>query len=284
MAKLAGAGLLLIIAAPASRGWWPVGCCDRCVTSPRSLDEGSGDRAHSPRSPGSPRSTRWPSRSTTSAARIGQLLQRERQLTADTSHQLRTPLAGLRLSLEGELARPSADPSQIIEEALGAVHRLEQTVAELAALARGETPAVPFSAREVLDHAHDRWLEAFARKGRGVEVTGPSVVLSGVRRSAVDVVLDVLLDNALEHGSGVVGLRVRNDDQGVVVTVSDEGSCRLTDADLFARRSSTGSGHGIGLPLARALATDEGAHLRLDAIGPDGVHPRDCPAGMGNGV
>ena len=71
--------------------------------------------------------------------RIAQLLGREREFSANVSHQLRTPLTALRLRLE-EIA-PLDDPAAVAEEAdraLSEADRLERTIADLLAVARGQ--------------------------------------------------------------------------------------------------------------------------------------------------
>ena len=81
------------------------------------------------------------------AGRLGALVERERAFSAETSHQLRTPLAGLRLQLEAALDTPGADLPQAIRESLTSVDRLQTTVEDLLTLARNS----PNRATEPLD-------------------------------------------------------------------------------------------------------------------------------------
>ena len=116
-----------------------------------------------------------------------------------------------------------------------------------------------------MEGAESRWRHVLAANGRALQVdvepgTAP-VVVSAV---AVSTVLDVLLDNALHHGAGVVtisgGPAPRD---GVVLIVGDEGEVTLPDGTLFAPRAADGRHHGIGLALARSLAEAEGLRLLL---------------------
>jgi signal transduction histidine kinase len=86
--------------------------------------------------------------------------------------------------------------------------------------------------------------------------------------AALGQILDVLLDNALKHGAGVVQLVLRpGSGGGAVIAVEDEGrGIRGDPAAVFSTTSQ--GGHGLGLPLAAALAEAEGARLRLARSGP----------------
>lgn len=67
------------------------------------------------------------------ARRPGDAGQRHAYLSAGESHQLRTPLAGLRVGIETELQFPRADHTEILREALSDVERLEQAITDLLA-------------------------------------------------------------------------------------------------------------------------------------------------------
>jgi signal transduction histidine kinase len=83
-------------------------------------------------------------------------------------------------------------------------------------------------------------------------------------------ILDVLLDNAVRHGEGRVGIVVRAvDEQWAEIAVSDQGDGFATGEDTAPERRSDGaSGHGIGLTLARSLAQAEGGRLSITSEGP----------------
>lgn len=196
-----------------------------------------------------------------SAARLAELLARERSFSADVAHQLRTPLAGLRLRLEHALR--SEDQRRPVEGALAEVGRLEATVEHLLALARDARQAsAPLAVTGLLHAVDERWQPRFAHAGRRLTVQEGGR-LPGVNASDVSIgqVLDVLIDNALRHGGGAVGVRARAAAGGLVIEVDDEGPGIAEDrlSAVFDRHE--GSGDGIGLALARTITEAEGGRL-----------------------
>jgi signal transduction histidine kinase len=208
----------------------------------------------------------------TSAERLDQLLARERAFSADASHQLRTPLAALRIELEGLALRGQRTPE--LTAALGQVDRLEQTVSTLLAVARdGPQAREPVAFEEVLRHLEGTWRGRLAESGRPlrvlVEPKRPMVRASG---AVVQEILNVLVDNATRHGAGEVGVTARDAKGWLAIDVTDEGpGLRGDPEDAFARRSGSTDGHGIGLALARSLADAEGGRLELGRAAPNPV-------------
>lgn len=192
------------------------------------------------------------------ARRLNGLLDRERAFSADASHQLKTPLAALRLDLEARELN-----GEEIGETLIQVERLERTIDTLLAAARDEpSDRQSFGLGEMLDEVRQRWVGPFAELGRSLAAEasrgGDQAVAS---RTVVEEILDVLLDNAMRHGGGTVRVSCRPIGGQLAVDVSDEGP-GIDDAEnLFSRRE--GSDHGIGLALARSLAEGEGGRLDL---------------------
>jgi signal transduction histidine kinase len=206
-----------------------------------------------------------------SARRLAELLARERAFSADVSHQLRTPLAGLRLRLERAARDDGVDR---IDAALAEVDRLESTLDHLLALARDSQPvSAALPAQQVVADAADRWAHPYEERQRRLAVR-IAERLPAVRASAVSLgqVLDVLLDNALRHGGGTVYLTVRAAAGGVVIEVADEGEGIADDRSnlIFDRRHGTGT--GIGLGLARTITEAEGARLLLVQARPPRFH------------
>ncbi|MFD9738248.1 ATP-binding protein [Umezawaea sp. NPDC059074] len=196
------------------------------------------------------------------AARLGALVDRERTFSADASHQLRTPLAGLRLQLEAA-GSPAA--------ALETVDRLDRTVADLLALAR-DVPRDrdPVAAVDLVAGVRERRHGDLARVGRPLRVVvAPDAPATLASAAAVRHALDVLLDNATVHGAGAVTVSAREGVAGgLVLEVVDEGPGPPEGTDLFVRRTEGATGHGIGLALARSLIEAEGGRLLLADTGP----------------
>jgi signal transduction histidine kinase len=205
------------------------------------------------------------------ASRLGDLVERERRFTADASHQLRTPLASLRIALEAELAHPRDDARLALREALTDVERLDATVAHLLALARDDdTQRGPTPIEPLLTGVERRWHGPLADAGRPLRINvssrGSDLQASG---AAVDAILEVLVDNATRHGKGIVTIDVADAARNAIrITVRDEGAISSDDSSLFRRRAASTIGHGIGLALARSLAHAENGRLRLARMQP----------------
>jgi signal transduction histidine kinase len=202
--------------------------------------------------------------------RLADLLARERAFSADVAHQLRTPLTGLRLQLERAVRD---DDHTVAPDALAEVGRLEATVEHLLALARdGHAIRSTLVVDDVVHDLEARWRTRHADAGRELRVVGDDLVppVAGADVSIAQV-LDVLVDNALRHGDGVVTVRARRAPGGAVIEVTDEGDGIPPDdiETLFTRR---GNGAGIGLSIARSITEAEGGRLLLASARPPSFH------------
>ena len=193
--------------------------------------------------------------------RVDELLQRERSFSSQVSHQLRTPVAAMRVAIETELEAPRPDPNTVLREAVGQLDRLESTITSLLALARDrERTPVECDVDVLVRERAAAWDPTVRTAGRAI-----AVIATGGRATidvdAVGHIVDVLVDNALKHGRGRITVVAGRADGALNVDVADEGPTPAT-TDAFAEHGSDSS-HGIGLRLARSLAEGCGGTLAL---------------------
>jgi signal transduction histidine kinase len=202
------------------------------------------------------------------ANHLGALVERERRLSQDASHQLRTPLAGLRALLENAQTDPLGATPLVVEQAVERVDALGATIDDFLAADRRPhgRPTDLASEARALDR---RWHGVFAADGRPLRLDVPDTFQQVVTVPAlVQQILDVLLDNARIHGAGQVVVRVRDSHGAAAIDVEDEGSTIGLDADVFRRGYSGAGRSGLGLALAQQLAGDLGGRLLLSAREP----------------
>ncbi len=262
-----GGFALLAVAAAAGLAWWLSRRLDAPLTrlagSARRIGEGDFT-SRVPRS-GVGEIDEVAEAIDTTAQRLGDALERERAFTADVSHQLRTAVAGLRVTLEAALFTGESE-RDAIDHALEETDRLARMIDELLALRRdSHGDRAVLDAESLLDSTRDRWRGRLAATGRPLRLS-VDADLPVVRASsaAVQQIVEVLVDNAARHGSGEVRVAARRASEGLAIDVSDDGPGISRDDDsIFTRRSDNADGHGIGLSLARALAEAEGGRLVL---------------------
>ena len=201
----------------------------------------------------------------TTAERLGALLARERAFSADASHQLRTPLTGLRLRLETMLDGSGGPREEGITQAMAEADRLQRTIDDLLSLARDAPRHVePLDLDGLLEEVRETWHADLARQGRPLRIrVAPDLPATHASTAAVRQILHVLLDNAGRHGRGTVTVNVRDAGEALAIDVVDEGPEIERPADELFRRRAAAAGHGIGLAMARSLAEAEGGRLRL---------------------
>lgn len=198
----------------------------------------------------------------TTSARLEEQITRERRFSSDASHQLRTPLAALRVELEALELRTSN--SAELGAALTQVDRLQATIATLLSMARdAPRPDASTDLVALLDTLGQRWRARLAAEGRPLRTAIDSQTpLAGASPPVIEEILEVLLDNAHQHGDGPVTIAIRDTGSFLTLDVADEGPGLGDDIEAaFARRSGAPDGHGIGLALARSLAAAEGGKL-----------------------
>jgi signal transduction histidine kinase len=209
-------------------------------------------------------------------ARLARLLEGQREFVADASHQLRTPLAGLRLRLEeAEATATDADTREQLSEAMTELDRLAAIVSELLVLSQSgepDAPAEPLDLAVAAQRAADRWAAAAGTHDASVQAldgTPGSPVLGA--RADLDRILDVFIENALAYGPDGQSIVLATGPGRIEVLDEGPGIDPAEREAVFERfhRGQAGRqgppGTGLGLAIARELSRRWGGDVRLEA-------------------
>ena len=200
-------------------------------------------------------------------------LQRKRQFASDTSHELRSPIAGLRAELEEARMHPDqTDLGGLLDRALNGVERLEAIITDLLLLANVEA-GVAAELQEV-DLAELVRAEVSRRRDRvAVELhLEPGVTVNAVP-TQLGRVLTNLLDNAQRHAERAVSVEVRHGGDGAELAVSDDGDgVAVADRErifqrftrLAAGRRRDPGGSGLGLAISYDIAQAHAGSLGVE--------------------
>ncbi|HET6707784.1 HAMP domain-containing sensor histidine kinase [Amycolatopsis sp.] len=230
-----------------------------------------------------PDETRTLARTLNNAAEtIDTLVRAQRAFIADASHQLRTPLTALRLSLDN-IADGVHDPdvNEDVDQATAEVVRMSRLVNGLLTLAKAEAAIAAPEPVRVADVVAGRvavWRAVAA--DRGVELRQADAdadLLAMASPGHLEQVLDNVLSNALEVSpdGGAVTVSSGRREGHAVLEIADQGpgmpeAERSRAFDRFWRgQGRTGpSGSGLGLAIVKQLVTDDGGTVSLgDADG-----------------
>lgn len=216
-------------------------------------------------------------------ARLESAADEQRRFAADASHELRSPLTRMRAELEVDLAHPDlADPHATHRSLLDELTALERLVADLLLLARMDADAPvaspePVPVGELVGEMAARvtaaGLDAPVREVAPASLS--ELVVEG-DRNQLRRLLGNVVDNAVRHAQGRVGLEVAIDGDGLCIAVADDGP-GVPEADReriferFARvdpARTSGGGTGLGLAIARQIARRHRGDLTLDGAAP----------------
>ncbi|MGN9839866.1 sensor histidine kinase [Nonomuraea sp. H19] len=196
-------------------------------------------------------------------ARLERSAEQQRQFASDASHELRTPIAGLRAQLESAQLYPEdTDLETLVHSALRDTDRLEAIITDLLLLARIGSRVD--AAKERVDLAELVRQELGTRSDK-IPVTADlaeGVTVDGVRLQLARVLTN-LLDNAERHAEHFVEVTVAREDGTAVLSVENDG-VEIAEEDreriferftrLDAARSRDAGGTGLGLAIARDVA------------------------------
>jgi signal transduction histidine kinase len=203
------------------------------------------------------------------ADQVVRLLANERELAADLSHRLRTPLTVLRLNAASLGDGPAA------EQTRAAVEQLEREVDTIIRTARDAKPQTAAAgpgagcdAAEVVRERMGFWSALAEDEGRRWRVAGAGrPVRVPVARADLAAALDALLGNVFRHTAEGTAFAVdlHNGEDAVIVLVSDAGP-GIPDPEAAMARgrgSGTDGSTGLGLDIVRRLAESTGGDVRI---------------------
>ena len=209
-------------------------------------------------------------------ARLQHTFEGERRFTADAAHELRTPLAALKIQAQVALrSTDEAERHSALENVLRGVDRATRLVEQLLTLARVDPETAVAGYQQVDLHglaatvmadveplAHAKHIEMLLEEGPACRVLGDEVQLGLLLRN--------LLDNAIRYtpNAGRVSVAVRETD-GVILEVRDTGPGipaleREQVQQRFYRIAGSGEeGSGLGLSIVQRIAELHGAKLEF---------------------
>ncbi len=287
-----GGIILLSVLVASAGGWWLSGRALRPVREMATAAERITAERSSERLPVGPvvdEFARLGTRFNALLDRLDGALSQQRRFLADAAHELRTPVARMRGTVElamdprGASSDPAVTMSQLRDELADVSGMLDELLHLARADAGGQDVLlVPGYLDDVVVEALGAWT-AFAQ-GRGVALELPIVEETPVVIDAILIrrLLGVLVDNAIRYtpAGGRVSVAVRRDDDAAVLEVEDSG-IGMTAADrerAFERfyrgtegRKFAPDGSGLGLAIASWVAARHEATITLDAATPSGT-------------
>ncbi|MBN2856142.1 MAG: hypothetical protein JXK51_07855 [Halothiobacillaceae bacterium] len=219
------------------------------------------------------------------SAEVKRLVENRTVLLAGISHDLRTPLTRLSLSLA--LAQDALE-AEMHDQMQADVGQMNQLIGEVLSIARGvnQAPLESVDAHTWLAHC----VASAARRGITVQLIEPNTQARfALAPPTAQRILDNLIDNAQRYGRPPITLRRLETTDAHIVCIEDHGAGLTIDEIItlrepFARKDAARSGvtgYGLGLSLATALAEAQGWQLELYA---PGAHPYLSPGKQPSGL
>jgi signal transduction histidine kinase len=207
--------------------------------------------------------------------RIDAATKRQRTFVGDAAHELRSPLASLRLQLEvAQRVGPAKDWPGMLDEVLSDVDRLDQLVKDLLALARSDEAGgvlrrrEPVALDQLVTDVADDYLDARVPVRSSTDAVSVDGDPEALRRVVVN-----LLDNAVRYARSQVSVDIAVNGNGTAeLVIRDDGPGIPEDErervfDRFYRthesRSRDTGGTGLGLPIVRDVVRAHGGTVSL---------------------
>lgn len=227
-------------------------------------------------------------------ARLDEAFSRLTTLNADVAHELRTPLHGIRLEVEGLLrnGNPTSDEEETLEGLMETLDHLAATLDQMLFLARAEDPAMALRVTHLrvgaLLAAAEAPFESLAEeRGVRLRIQAPDDLLVEADDLLVRRAIHNLLANAIRHApeGSEIGLEGMVEGDSVILQVRDEGEGipegflskigqRFLRPDLSRSRASGGA--GLGLAIVTSIQRLHGGSLVIESELGKGTLARLC--------
>ena len=203
------------------------------------------------------------------AARLTQVVQRDREFNADVSHELRTPLAVIKGAVELLLSRPELDEKT--RSRLFRIQRAEQQCTDLISalllLSRNERGHGHTDIARLAEQLLDMHRAQLGGKALQLRMEGPRGLTVDAPEAAVAVALGNLIGNAVKYTpSGEVLVRLYADLVEVIDSgpgLSNEDAAKLFERGYRGTHAGHSQGGGIGLSIVRRLCELYGWDVRV---------------------
>lgn len=203
---------------------------------------------------------------------------------ADVSHQLKTPLAGMRLYCEMDIQDADDCPTPRQSKQLALIERMEKLIADLLHFEwlRSDGYQLDIHEEDLADLCRSVLLEMQPLIGnREIIVSGNAVLRCD--KSRIREALGNVLKNACEHtdNNGKIRIQIEHGDHTILLTVIDNGGGLPVEVreNLFSRfyraPNTTSGGTGLGLSIARAIAEKHHGTITADNLA-DGLRVTFC--------
>lgn len=208
--------------------------------------------------------------------RVTEAFENERRFTADAAHELRTPLAALKVQAQVALRAQTDERRQhALAQVVAGVDRMTHLVEQLLTLARvdpvrQETAPPALDPEPIVVDVCAEWMALAQRQEQSLEVHVVPGCSVAIAPTWLQIALRNLVDNALRYaGRGArIEVRLAPAEAGCRLSVADDGpgvapELRSQLAARFVRGETEGEGCGLGLSIAARVATLSHARLEL---------------------
>jgi len=219
--------------------------------------------------------------------RFANALENERRFTSAAAHELRTPLAAVKVHAQvAQLTRTAPDRKKALSQLVLAIDRASHMVDQLLTLSRLDgmlalrTGATPLRLDQIAGHVIDEVRPLLGRRGQRIEADLAACQIDGMEFGVASLLRN-LIDNAMRHGPAAREIRVTvRPEEGLGLAIVEDAGPGIPEEERervferFYRLFGDGDGCGIGLSIVRTVADVHHAKIDLDRSALGGLRVR----------